>query len=478
MVSDQRFNVGQRSLGYIGLSVLLWSPLIIAEVTFLGSNQSLTGNITISADQGRLAGANLFHDFSRFHIRTNESVTFTGPSSIANILARVSGNEPSEINGLLQSSIEDADLFLLNPNGVIFGPGSAIAVDGAFYVSTADSLHFDDGTVLMISDTGNSELSVASPQSFGFTSTPASIRFDGSNIVSMPNPGQAASSMVSFNLFGGQIEISDSRISLAGTPVQLAAITSSAAIPLWGSRLGELISNGTQFGDITVSNANPSFNADIDTSGDGAGKISILANSLQLNRASIFSDTAGDTGGDGIDIQLAASLTLLGGSRITTDTTSGSGRGGAITIEAKLVTVDGVDSLIASNNNTGGGGGNITINADEVLLSNQAAVSSITRSSGAAGQILLDVNSLRLISGAQIRGQTAAGGVGANIIINATDSLSLGNPDSTLDDSSGVFVSSGAFVGMAGRLSANIFRFDYYCLARPFFSRPPRYRDC
>ena len=89
--------------------------------------QTLTGpELCISPlISGKLVGSNLFHSFGEFNLTAAESATFSGPTSIANILSRVTGGNPSSINGLLRSTIPSANFFFLNPFGVMFGPNAA-----------------------------------------------------------------------------------------------------------------------------------------------------------------------------------------------------------------------------------------------------------------------------------------------------------------------------------------------------------------
>jgi filamentous hemagglutinin family protein len=82
-------------------------------------------------------GPNLFHSFDQFSVGTTDTARFSGPPGIENILGRVTGGQQSLIDGLLQSTIPGANLYLLNPSGVLFGPNARLDVGGSFHVSTA-----------------------------------------------------------------------------------------------------------------------------------------------------------------------------------------------------------------------------------------------------------------------------------------------------------------------------------------------------
>jgi filamentous hemagglutinin family protein len=129
-INDTKYSVHKllRLSGKIVMAglVLPFSALTKAEVTLdgtLGPASSLTGpNFVIPDTVGQTMGINLFHSFGVFNINTGESATFTGPSSIENVLGRVTGGSSSFIDGLLRTQFENAspNLFLLNPAGVLF----------------------------------------------------------------------------------------------------------------------------------------------------------------------------------------------------------------------------------------------------------------------------------------------------------------------------------------------------------------------
>jgi filamentous hemagglutinin family protein len=189
--------------------------------TFTGSTHTITGGTRPNN------GPNLFHSFDRFSIGTGDTVTFTGPAGIANILSRVTGGQRSEIDGRLQSTIPGANLFLLNPSGVLFGPNASLAVSGSFHVSTADVLRFADEAKFFTSLGQASVLTVASPAAFGFLgSDPAPITLQGL-MIAVPT-GRAVS------VVGGDITMAGGTLQAAAGQLQLVSVASpSAVLTIW-----------------------------------------------------------------------------------------------------------------------------------------------------------------------------------------------------------------------------------------------------
>ena len=135
----------------------------------LGRAGALSGPAyQITADLGRQVGPNLFHSFGQFNLVQGESATFSGPNSVQNILARVTGSSPSSIDGLLQSTIPGANLFFINPFGVMFGPHAQVSVSGSFTVSTASYLKLADGGRFDGVNPANDVLTSAPVAEFGF----------------------------------------------------------------------------------------------------------------------------------------------------------------------------------------------------------------------------------------------------------------------------------------------------------------------
>ncbi len=129
-----------------------WQECAFAQIipdTTLGSESSTLTPISSTVDSingGATRGTNLFHSFSQFNINEGRAAYFTNPTGIENILTRVTGSNGSNILGTLGVSGGNANLFLINPNGIIFGENARLDVGGSFMASTASSIQLADGT--------------------------------------------------------------------------------------------------------------------------------------------------------------------------------------------------------------------------------------------------------------------------------------------------------------------------------------------
>ncbi|NJL58794.1 MAG: filamentous hemagglutinin N-terminal domain-containing protein [Desulfobacteraceae bacterium] len=149
-------------------------------------------NYNIRPEYGKQAGSNLFHSFEQFNIHKGESATFSGTDSVKNIISRVTGGSASWIDGKLASTIPNADMYFLNPFGVMFGSNASLDLGGSFHVSTADYLKMGDNERFYSKPLANEILSIAAPSAFGFLNDkPGSISAEGS-FLSVPT-GKTAS---------------------------------------------------------------------------------------------------------------------------------------------------------------------------------------------------------------------------------------------------------------------------------------------
>jgi filamentous hemagglutinin family protein len=100
------------------------------------------GSLQQQIEGGAIRGSNLFHSFRDFNIPEGQSLYFQASDGIRNIFSRVTGGSSSTIDGTLGVSGSTANVFLLNPNGIIFGANARLDVRGSFAATTATAIRF------------------------------------------------------------------------------------------------------------------------------------------------------------------------------------------------------------------------------------------------------------------------------------------------------------------------------------------------
>jgi filamentous hemagglutinin family protein len=162
-----RFTIGLLSTLVIGTAGV--GSRVVAQVTpdnTLGAENSAVTTTTVNGipsdliNGGATRGQNLFHSFLNFSVLSGRGAYFSNPAGIANILSRITGSNPSNIDGTL-GVLGNANLFLLNPNGIVFGPNARLDVRGSFLATTASGVQFgDQGSFNAINSTAPGVLTV------------------------------------------------------------------------------------------------------------------------------------------------------------------------------------------------------------------------------------------------------------------------------------------------------------------------------
>ncbi|MGL6283249.1 MAG: beta strand repeat-containing protein, partial [Microcoleaceae cyanobacterium] len=157
---------------------------------------------------------NLFHSFQRFNVPNGQTANFLATPQLKNILGRVTGGEASFINGLIQVTGGKANLFLMNPAGMIFGPNASLNIPAAFTATTATGIGFGNIWWQGIG-TNNYENLLGSPNSFAFSLSQPGVIVNQANLA--VNPGE------SINLFGGVV-VNTGNLTATGGNITLTAV--------------------------------------------------------------------------------------------------------------------------------------------------------------------------------------------------------------------------------------------------------------
>jgi filamentous hemagglutinin family protein len=409
-----------------------------AENSLVTPNENIKGISSDRIDGGAVRGANLFHSFREFNVDNGRAVYFANPAAIENILTRVTGGNASNILGTI-GVLGNANLFLINPNGIVFGPNARLDVGGAFYASTASSLVFRDGL----------NFSAANPQAAPLLTVniPVGLQFRGTE-KGILNAG-------------GKLEVQNGRIlALVGgqnTAPGTAGVTISAAGGLTapdgrielgglaGAGTVELSGNGLIFPDRTsLADVSLSNLANLNVAANGSGSIAIAARNLDITSGSSLNAgiLAGRNLGGAVpgSISINASDTVtIANSRVETDVKSGgvgnagpiAVRAGSLLVSAGTVLLSGVRKADAQNPPGQGNGGNIVVDVrDRVSLtgSDTAIVANIGGGVvGRSGKIRISAvnGSISLADGAKLRVGTSGQGNAGQITLRAGDAVSL-----------------------------------------------------
>ena len=150
------------------------------------------GNTVLTIDGGTAAGGNLFHSFQDFNVPSNDIAHFNNGLTIDNIITRVTGGNPSDIDGIIRAN-GTANLFLINPAGLMFGPNASLDIGGSFVGSTAQALQFEDGSLYSAVDVDAPPLlTVNVPVGLQFGAQPGGIQVEGGehNVTLTPGTGE------------------------------------------------------------------------------------------------------------------------------------------------------------------------------------------------------------------------------------------------------------------------------------------------
>ena len=473
-----------RVLCHLGMTL----PLTIATIVGFTDNNpvfaQLTPDNTLGAESsiitpqqlrdliqgGAIRDDALFHSFDEFNVGSDRGVFFDlqNNADILNIFTRVTGSNSSNILGTLgilrdalnSNDLGDANLFLLNPNGITFGQNASLQLNGSFFATTADGFGFDDFTFSASGqETPPPLLTISIPRFASFRDNPEDIAVNQSNLT--VNQGQ------NLSLVGGNVTVTGNgdvntrtlNLNAADGRIEIGSVSSSGSVSLTQTDAGFVLGyEGIEtFGDLSFNQV-----AYIDTSGEGGGSIQLQGRNITLSdETQIFANTLGAQTGGGIVVN-SEQLVVEDNSSLTADV-SGSGLGGNLNIETSQLRIQ--DGAIVSSSTFGeGDGGNLTVNAsDSVQVIGTSADGTLSRlfaiasssATGNAGDLAINTSQLLVQDGALVSSSTLGEGDGSNLSINATDYVEIIGTSANGTLSRLFAIASSSATGNAGDLTIN-----------------------
>ena len=433
----QMIKIGQK----ICLSIILFASIpavvvkaqVIPDGSLSSSVQQLQEIMKING--GERAGNNLFHSFDEFSIPEGIEAIFENSLDVENIFTRITGDSISNIEGILKTQ-GTANLFLINPSGIIFGKNASIDVGGSFIATTADDIEFEDGKQFSASDIdSNPILTVDFPIGLGFGSDVNSgeivVNGDGNQIVSASSispvefeqkpTGISVPSDKTFALIGNKVSLNGGVITTSGGQIYLYSVNSGSVGINQAendSKLSFTNNNTTGYEDINLNQKSL-----IDGSSTKASNIDLVGKNINLSDSSfILYQNKGNLSAGSLNINATEAISLSGvsndvGSNIRSETLD-SGKGANINISAtRLSTQD--FTKIRSNSFGTGSGGDISVNVFDSVQLDGSSIIATTFDEGNAGNISLSTSKLLLTDIGIVASSTFGDGQGGKLNINA-----------------------------------------------------------
>ncbi|MDJ0589177.1 MAG: filamentous hemagglutinin N-terminal domain-containing protein [Pleurocapsa sp. MO_226.B13] len=430
---------------HLGISIILFltipTALVKAQVTPDGTlPTSVEGREnSININGGARAGNNLFHSFEEFSVPENIEAVFNNAGNIENIFSRITGESISTIDGILRTQ-GSANLFLINPNGIIFGENAQLDVGGSFLATTAERIQFEDGVEFSaLREEQAPILTVSVPIGLEFGNNPGNItvRGTGGDLTLDPQTGEIVTDNRpvglsvkpdrTLALVGGNINLEGGNLTAPAGTIELGSVGSKEIVGLVrDNSQWQLNYQGVEkFQDIQWSQASSAY-----ASGNSGGSIQVRGRQVNLvDNSAILSATLGNGSGGEISLKASESIDLVLSSTIR-NITNASGRGGDILIETKNLRL--TDGAQMGNATYGkGNSGNIIVIAGNIeikgvdplesLLSSTIATSVLFNATGNGGDVTIEAKSLRLSNSGQIQADTLGSGDAGNIDVTVSD---------------------------------------------------------
>ena len=391
MTGKGRSQVSRLSISSIGAAIALCLSLeligatqstaqIVPDQTLgrersrVQQNVEVRGRRGTQIEGGAIRDINLFHSFRRFDVQAGQRIYFANPPGIKSILVRITGSSASTIDGVLGVA-GDANLFLLNSNGIIFGGNARLDIRGAFVATTAAAIHFaDQGSFSAINANADLPMLSVEPSALFFNTQPQPIVTQQAQL----------ESRAGLALLGGSVQVNGGLLQSEGQIV-LGGLTESGQIAIANEANHWQFDFPTQAtrSDVVIDGrrSTPS------TASLSGNQLTIQANQIQLDRASLKAtpSSSGTPGSIQLDAQGAIELNESGISSVSSSQLNASGNVGLKANGDVILQASTIDSSTFGSDD----GGSLVIRAHALTLNDSSALLTVTTGAGNAGNIFV-----------------------------------------------------------------------------------------
>jgi len=377
-------------------------------------------------------GANLFQSFQQFGLSEGQIANFLSNPSIHNILGRVTGGDPSIINGLIQVVGGKSNLFLINPAGIVFGTGARLNVPADFTATTASSIGFGGNQWFNAIGDNNYQTLIGTPSLFGFDTSQSGAIINAGNLAVQPSQN--------LTLLGGNV-INTGQLKAPSGTITIAAMPGEQVVKI--SQAGQLLSLEIEPPRDSTGQSLPITALDLPTLLTGVeGRVE--------TGLSISSNGTVQHKNSGINISTSTGTTIASGS-LDVSNPAAMHKAGSVNVLGDKV------GLLGANINASGarGGGTVRIggdyqgqgtvpNASQTLVSDDSVIKADALNWGDGGQVIVWANQLTGFYGSISTRGGASAGNGGLVEVSGKELLvftglvdagaSNGNPGSLLLD--------------------------------------------
>ncbi|NET47632.1 MAG: CHAT domain-containing protein [Merismopedia sp. SIO2A8] len=404
--------------GLMGWATLTASAAL-AQISPDGSTPTSVGTCDThcSITGGTSLGDRIFHSFQDFNINSDQTVEFIRPDHLAvetflTILNRVTGQNPSNLLGTL--TVEgNANVFLINPNGIVLGPDARLDMSGSFVATTAERILFENNQQFSATDPQDPALlTISTPIGLQYGANPGTVTVQlNQNGMTLPDGA--------FILAGGEVSLQNAQIRSPGSQIQITGLNSP----------------GVLFLDASVTDAGlTDIQLDLDEiTGNEAvqlAPVSIQDSIIEVSTITDDDDALSLTTEFPGFVDIAASQIVVENSTVANAVFS--------------------DSLVSQDR------GLLLLNASDSIQLDQAILNVENRSTGRAGSIVLGAGtSIAIVNGSELISNGFAGEIiiGAGTELESTDPFTIGVPQQIrLQDSR---LSSKITVNPTGEVTGN-----------------------